>query len=143
MQGRVGKIFNISGFKNMIYYWECHSRISGPCYDVLHLSKYVPSFKEADLLRSMTYPILNVEHENKFQDLETKIFDLKKLEGPVYSIERKHHFQEIDKKIDQLRQMSYPIREGVDPHHLYGELETHINEVKSLGQAFQEFPFYK
>ena len=98
------------------------------------MSKYIPTFKEADLSRSMTYPILNTEHENKFQELEVKIFDLKKLEGPVYSIERKHHFQEIDRKMDQLKQMSYPIREGVNPHHLYGELEQNVNDIKSLGE---------
>ena len=61
----------------------------------------------------MTYPILNTDHENKFQELTCKILDLKNLEGPVYSIDRKHHFQEIDKKVDQLKQMNYPIREVV------------------------------
>ena len=73
-----------------------------------------------------------MDHQNKFQELENKIFDLKKLEGPVYSIERRHHFNEIDEKMDQLRQMNYPIREGVDPHHLYGQLEAQVNEMKTL-----------
>ena len=88
-----------------------------------------------DIARTLNYPIFNVDHQNKFQELETKIFDLKKLEGPVYSIERKHHFQEIEKKIDQLKEMSYPIREGVNPHHLYGELEKNIQEIKTLGKV--------
>ena len=83
----------------------------------------------------MSYPILNTDHENKFYELETKLIDLKKLEGPVYSVERKHHFHEIDKKIDQLKQMTYPIREGVNPYHLYGEVERNIEEIKSLGMC--------
>ena len=89
--------------------------------------------KQAEIPRNLSFPIFNVEHENKFQELESKIFDLKKLEGPVYSIERKHHFQEIDRKVDQLKQMTYPVRDGVDPHHMYGELEEKINEIKTLG----------
>ena len=73
-----------------------------------------------------------MDHQNKFQELENKIFDLKKLEGPVYSIERRHHFNEIEEKMEQLKQMNYPIREGVDPFHLYGQLEAQVNEVKTL-----------
>ena len=49
----------------------------------------------------MTYPILNTDHENKFQELTSKILDLKNLEGPIYSVESKHHYQEIDKKVEE------------------------------------------
>ena len=82
----------------------------------------------------MTYPILNTEHENKFQELATKILDLKSLEGPIYSVESKHHFQEIDKKVDSLKEMNYPIRDGVNPFHMYGELQQNLTEIKSLGK---------
>ena len=63
---------------------------------------------------------------------------MKKLEGPVYSIERRHHFNEIDDKMEQLKQMNYPIREGVDPYHLYGQLEAQVIEMKTLtGPVYQ------
>ena len=55
-----------------------------------------------------------MDHQNKFHELESKIFDLKKLEGPIYSVERKHHYNEIDQKMEQLKTMNYPIREGVE-----------------------------
>lgn len=119
--------------------WECHSWYLGPCYDVIHTSKFIPNNNEVEIARTLNYPIFNVDHQNKFHELESKIFDLKKLEGPVYSIERKHHFQEIEKKMDQLKEMSYPIREGVNPHHLYGELEQNIQEIKTLGTVSFEF----
>ena len=82
----------------------------------------------------MTYPILNTEHENKFQELTSKILDLKSLEGPIYSVESKHHFQEIDKKVDSLKEMNYPIRDGVNPYHMYGELQQNLTEIKTLGK---------
>ena len=81
----------------------------------------------------MTYPILNTEHENKFQELTSKLLDLKSLEGPIYSVESKHHFQEIDKKVDSLKEMNYPIRDGVNPYHMYGELQQNLTEIKTLG----------
>ena len=87
----------------------------------------------------MTYPILNTEHENKFQELTSKILDLKSLEGPIYSIESKHHFQEIDKKVDSLKEMNYPIRDGVNPYHMYGELQQNLTEIKTLGKLLKSF----
>ena len=87
----------------------------------------------------MTYPILNTEHENKFQELASKILDLKSLEGPIYSVESKHHFQEIDKKVDSLKEMNYPIRDGVNPFHMYGELQQNLTDIKTLGKNCLKF----
>merc|ERR1712176_1258214 len=86
----------------------------------------------------MTYPILNTEHENKFQELSSKILDLKNLEGPIYSVESKHHFQEIDKKVDSLEEMNYPIRDGVNPFHMYGELQQNLTDIKALAGPVYE-----
>ena len=90
---------------------------------MLHANKYTPTMPNTEDMKSLQYPVFNVDHSSKFAELEKKIFDLKKLEGPVYTITRDHHFNEIDKHVQLVKQMNLPVREGVDPHHLFGDLQ--------------------
>merc|ERR1712061_359322 len=89
---------------------------------------------KTELGQRLMGPVMQIEREHHFTQIEQHMEDLKTLKGPIYDpLGVKHHFCEIEKHIESLKNLQGPVYDGnIERTHKYHERDHIKPDLKEL-----------
>merc|ERR1711915_782503 len=99
--------------------------------------------RKVDAIKTLNGPVFNIEaRSHAFQDIERYVSEIKSLNYPVYDIQHDHLFNEIQKNIIDLKNLNGPVFD-IDRNHSYIEFKKNLIELKNLVGPVYTIPDYK
>ena len=83
-------------------------------------------------LQTLTGPVFHIDNKHCYEDKPHKTDLGLRLMGPVMQIEREHHFTQIEQHMEDLKTLKGPIYDPVGVKHHFCEIEKHIESLKNL-----------